>query len=116
SIVMDLEGIETLEVSTLGGNNSVTLNDLTGVADLTSVILSLGDSDHTVDASAQANPAVHLTVFANLGNDTLIGGAGADELRGDEGSDNISGLGGIDVIDGGDGKDTSTGGHGKQAQ
>jgi Ca2+-binding RTX toxin-like protein len=114
SIVMDLEGIETLELSTLGGNNSVTLNDLTGVTDLTSVILSLGDTDDVVDASAQANPAVSLTVFANLGNDTLIGGAGADELHGDEGNDSISGLGGVDVLDGGDGDDSINGGPGNE--
>jgi Ca2+-binding RTX toxin-like protein len=114
NIVMDVEGVETLELSTLGGNNSVTLNDLTGVADLVSVILALGDSDDVVDASAQANPAVQLTVFANLGNDTLIGGAGADELHGEEGNDNISGLGGIDVLDGGDGDDTITGGPGNE--
>ena len=114
NIVMDLEGIETLELSTLGGNNSVTVNDLTGVADLTSVVLALGDSDDVVDASAQANPAVQLTVFANLGNDTLIGGAGADELHGEEGNDNISGLGGIDVLDGGDGNDTINGGPGNE--
>jgi Ca2+-binding RTX toxin-like protein len=114
NIVMDLEGIETLELSSGGGNNSVTLNDLTGVADLASVILALGDSDDVVDASAQMNPAVSLTVFANLGNDTLIGGAGADELHGEEGNDNISGLGGIDLLDGGDGDDTITGGPGNE--
>lgn len=114
AIVMDVEGIETLEVSTLGGNNSVTLNDLTGVADLTSVVLALGDSDDVVDASAQANPAVSLTVFASLGNDALIGGAGADELHGEEGNDNISGLGGIDTLDGGDGDDTINGGPGNE--
>ena len=116
SIVMDVEGVEILEVSTLGGNNSVTLNDLTGVADLVSVILSLGDVDDVVDASAQANPAVSLTVFAKLGNDTLIGGAGADEIHGEEGNDQISGLGGIDVLDGGDGNDSLNGGPGNETQ
>jgi Ca2+-binding RTX toxin-like protein len=116
SIVMDVEGVEILEVSTLGGNNSVTLGDLTGVADLVSVILSLGDVDDVVDASAQANPAVSLTVFANLGNDTLIGGAGADEIHGDEGNDQISGLGGIDALDGGDGNDSINGGPGNETQ
>jgi Ca2+-binding RTX toxin-like protein len=114
NILMHLQGIESLELSALGGANSVTVNDLTGVADLTSVILVLGDSDDVVDASAQANPAVQLTVFASLGNDTLIGGAGADELHGEEGNDNISGLGGIDILDGGDGDDTITGGPGNE--
>jgi Ca2+-binding RTX toxin-like protein len=114
NIVMDVEGVETFELSALGGNNSVTVNDLTGVADLASVVLVLGDGDDVVDASAQANPAVSLTVFASLGNDTLIGGAGADELHGEEGNDNISGLGGIDILDGGDGDDTINGGPGNE--
>jgi Ca2+-binding RTX toxin-like protein len=116
NIVIDAEGVETLELNTLGGNNSVTLNDLTGVADLTSVILALGDVEDAVDASAQANPAVSLTVFASLGNDTLIGGAGADDLRGEEGNDSISGLGGVDTIDGGAGDDSINGGPGNETQ
>jgi Ca2+-binding RTX toxin-like protein len=116
NIVMDLEGIEVLELSALGGNNSVTLNDLTGVADLASVVLVMGDGDDTVNASAQANPAVLLTVFASLGNDALSGGAGADELHGEEGNDSISGLGGIDILDGGDGDDSINGGPGNETQ
>ena len=116
NIVMDVEGIETLELSTGGGNNSVTLNDLTGVADLSSVILSLGDVDDVVNASAQANQAVGLEVFANTGNDTLIGSAGPDVLHGEEGNDSLSGLGGIDVLDGSDGNDSINGGPGNETQ
>lgn len=116
NIVMDLEGIEGLELSALGGNNSVTLNDLTGVADLVSVVLVMGDGDDIVNASAQANPAVLLTVFGGPGNDTLTGGPGADALHGEEGNDTIIGLGGIDTLDGGDGDDTITGGPGNDTQ
>jgi Ca2+-binding RTX toxin-like protein len=116
SIVMDLEGIEILELSSGGGNNTVTLNDLTGVADLVSVLLVLGDGDDTVDASAQANPAVVLEALGSLGNDTLIGSPGPDKLQGDEGNDSISGLGGVDVIDGGDGDDSINGGPGNETQ
>ncbi len=112
NIVMDLEGIESLELSAGSGNNSVTLNDLTGVADLTSVVLVMGDGDDTVNASAQANLAVLLEVFGSTGNDTLTGGPGADVLHGEEGNDTIIGLGGIDTLDGGDGDDTITGGPG----
>jgi Ca2+-binding RTX toxin-like protein len=116
SIVMDLEGIEILELSSGGGNNTVTLNDLTGVADLASVLLVLGDGDDTVDASAQANPAVVLEALGSLGNDTLIGSPGPDILHGDEGNDSISGLAGIDAIDGGDGDDSINGGPGNETQ
>lgn len=116
SIVMDVEGVEVLEVSTLGGNNSVTLNDLTGVADLSSVILSLGDVDDVVNASAQANPAVALEVFASTGNDTLTGSAGPDTFHGEEGNDSLSGLGGVDALDGGDGDDSLNGGPGNEVQ
>ena len=116
SIVMDVEGVETLEVSTLGGSNSVTLLDLTGVADLVSILLSMGDVDDVVNASAQANPAVQLEVFASTGNDTLIGGAGPDSFHGDEGNDSLSGLGGVDALDGGDGDDSLNGGPGNEVQ
>jgi Ca2+-binding RTX toxin-like protein len=115
-IVMDLEGIEHLELSTGGGSNSVTLLDLTGVADLVSVLLSMGDVDDVVNASAQANPAVQLEVFASTGNDTLIGGAGPDVFHGDEGNDSLSGLGGDDALDGGDGDDSLNGGPGNEVQ
>jgi Ca2+-binding RTX toxin-like protein len=114
NIVMDLEGIESFELSSLGGNNTVTVNDLTGVADLTSILLVMGDGDDTVNASAQANPAVLLEVFAGPGNDTLIGSPQPDTLHGEEGNDSISGLGGVDVIDGGDGDDTINGGPGNE--
>jgi Ca2+-binding RTX toxin-like protein len=116
SIVMHVAGVENFELSSLGGNNSVTLHDLTGVADLTSVLLALGDSDDVLDASAQANAAISMTVFAGAGNDTLIGGAGSDELHGDEGNDNLSGLGGVDALAGGEGNDTITGGPGNEVQ
>jgi len=116
SIVMDLEGIESIELSSLGGNNTVTLNDLTGVADLVSVVLVLGDGDDAVNASAQTNPAVRMEVFAGPGNDTLIGSPQPDTFHGEEGNDSIAGLGGIDVIDGGDGDDSITGGPGNETQ
>ncbi len=116
NIVMDLEGIESFELSSLGGNNTVTVNDLTGVADLTSVLLVMGDGDDTVNASAQANPAVLMEVFAGPGNDTVIGSPQPDTIHGEEGNDSISGLGGVDVIDGGDGDDSITGGPGNETQ
>ena len=115
-IVMDREGVETLELSAGGGNDSVTLNDLTGVLDLVSVLLVMGDVDDTVNASAQANPAVRLEVFASGGSDSLIGGPGVDALHGEEGNDAISGLGGIDLVDGGDGDDSLNGGPGNETQ
>ena len=58
-IVMDLESIEILTLNALGGNDSITVNDLTGVADLTTINLSMGDGD-TVNATAQTNAAIAL--------------------------------------------------------
>ena len=51
-------------------------------------------------------------VFADDGNDLLIGGGGANELRGEGGSDQISGQGGSDVLVGGADGDTLKGGRG----
>ena len=51
-------------------------------------------------------------VFADDGNDLLIGGGGANELHGESGRDQISGQGGSDVLVGGADGDTLKGGRG----
>ena len=116
NIVMDAETIETLTLNALAGNDTATVGDLTGVADLTAINLLMGDGDDTVNASAQANAAIALTIDGGAGNDTLTGSPNADTINGGAGNDTIVGLGGVDVIDGGDGNDTITGGPGNETQ
>jgi Ca2+-binding RTX toxin-like protein len=116
NIVMDVETVETLTVNGLAGNDSATVNDLTGVADLTAISLVMGDGDDTVTAAAQANAAIALVIDGGAGNDNLTGSPGVDTINGGADNDTIVGLGGVDVIDGGDGNDTITGGPGSETQ
>ena len=115
-IVMDAIQVETLTLNALGGNDSATVGNLTGVADLTTIGLLMGDGDDTVNASAQANTAIALTIDGGAGNDNLTGSAVADTINGGAGNDSIIGLAGVDVMDGGDGDDAILGGPGNETQ
>jgi Ca2+-binding RTX toxin-like protein len=82
----------------------------------TSVEVSAGDLDDTIDATG-ANIAGDPTigsVFLNGedGNDTILGGPSTDTLSGDNGNDNLHGAGGGDFLTGGDGNDSLSGGPG----
>jgi Ca2+-binding RTX toxin-like protein len=115
-IIMDATTVETLILNGLGGNDSATVGNLTGVADLTTINLLMGDGDDIVDASAQANASIALTIDGGANNDNLTGSANADTISGGAGNDSITGLAGVDVMDGGDGDDTITGGPGNETQ
>ena len=79
------EGIEQFEINGQGGDDSFTINDLTG-SDVESVVFSGG-----------------------AGNDRIGGKGGNDTLLGDEGDDQIWGDDGDDLLRGGLGNDTLTG-------
>lgn len=92
NIVMDIDGIERIEAHAGAGND-------------------------TIDASALPAGRATLQIFAEDGDDRVIGSAGADFINGGRGTDNVSmGAGndrfqwnpgeGSDVIDGGAGFDT----------
>jgi Ca2+-binding RTX toxin-like protein len=115
-IIMDSTEIERLTLNALGGNDTVTVGDLTGVANLTAIGLLMGDGDDTVNASAQANAAIAMGIDGGANNDNLTGSPNADTITGGPGNDTIVGLGGVDIIDGGDGDDTITGGPGNETQ
>ncbi|MEO8349159.1 MAG: calcium-binding protein [Acidobacteriota bacterium] len=115
NIVMEIE-VETLTLNALGGNDTATVADLTGVTDLTAINLVMGDGDDTVNAAAQANAAIALTIDGGAGNDNLTGSPNADTINGGAGNDMIAGLGGVDVLDGGDGDDSITGGPANETQ
>jgi Ca2+-binding RTX toxin-like protein len=116
SIVMDATEVETITLNALAGTDSATVNDLTGVANLTAISLAMGDGDDTVNASAQANASIALVIDGGPGNDNLTGSPNADTITGGAGNDTIVGLGGVDVIDAGDGDDSITGGPGNETQ
>ena len=115
AITMDIGTTERIGVNSLGGIDDVTITDLSGVADLAAIGVSLGDGDDTGNASGQLNPAVAVTFDGGAGNDVITGSPRGDTILGGEGDDTISGLGGDDTIDGGNGNDVIDGGPGADA-
>jgi len=114
AITMDVEAVESLTLSALDGSNTITIGNLTGVADLTLVSCAGGILADLFNGSAQANPAIALVLAGGGDADTLSGGAGADTLVGGPGNDSLTGGGGTGtfVWNPGDGSDTIDGGGG----
>ena len=133
NVTMDLNGIEHIQLATLGGADTVTVNDLTGT-DVTQVALDLsvpagsglGDSaaDTVIDNGTAGDDKINVV---SSGSSILVNGLQAQlSIKGAEGSLDslvINGLGGNDTIDasklhagqvnltinGGDGNDTIIG-------
>jgi Ca2+-binding RTX toxin-like protein len=92
------------------GAGTYDFNATTASGTFTNIEQSSGtDYADTYDASADT---AGVSVYANAGDDTLIGGSGADRLYGEEGNDSVRAGAGADTIDGGAGADTIDGGYG----
>jgi Ca2+-binding RTX toxin-like protein len=107
---LDIGTVETVQVDTGAGNDSISVGNLAGVANLTRLEFLGRDGDDYFDASANLNSRISISMDGGAGNDTLIGGAGADLLLGGDGHDYLDGRGGVDVLNGGNGDDTLDGG------
>ncbi|MEL6231085.1 MAG: calcium-binding protein [Cyanobacteria bacterium J06626_14] len=95
------EGIEQFEINGQGGDDSFTINDLTG-SEVQSVIFSGGDGNDFLNAIGTFTP---ITADGGEGNDILIGGAGDDILIGGNGANLLIGGGGNNILIGGNGAD-----------
>jgi Ca2+-binding RTX toxin-like protein len=91
------EEIEQFEINGQGGDDSLTVGDLTGSA-VQSVVFSGGDGNDFLNASGTSTP---VTADGGAGDDILIGGAGDDILIGGGGADLLIGGGGNDILIGG---------------
>jgi Ca2+-binding RTX toxin-like protein len=91
-----------------GGNDELTVNDLTGTP-ITRVLFSGGVGDDTLDAGATTTV---ISADGGSGNDTLSSGSGNDTLNGGSGNDILNGGAGNDRLTGGLGQDDLTGGGG----
>ncbi|EKV03054.1 hemolysin-type calcium-binding repeat protein [Leptolyngbya sp. PCC 7375] len=95
------EGIEQFEINGQGGDDSLTIGDLTGSA-VQSVLFSGGAGNDFLNASGTLTP---VTADGGDGDDILIGGAGDDILIGGNGADLLIGGAGNDILIGGNGAD-----------
>ncbi|MGB3406689.1 MAG: calcium-binding protein [Jannaschia sp.] len=99
--ILTNEEIEQFEINGQGGDDSLTVGDLTG-SGVQSVVFSGGDGNDFLNASGTATP---ITADGGAGDDILIGGSGDDILIGGDGADLLIGGGGNDILIGGDGTD-----------
>ena len=102
---------EVVDLRTRGGDDRVTINDLTGVPDLQTVVVDTEEGDDVINAS-DADATFALIARGGEGNDILFGGAGNDVLLGEEGRDIIIANDGNDFVSGGDGNDILISGDG----
>jgi Ca2+-binding RTX toxin-like protein len=96
------KNIEKLDVSGGGGDDKLTVGDMTGTS-LKEVLFKGGEGHDSLDASATNIP---VKAFGGNGNDKLLGGSANDELNGDAGNDVLIGNKGSDKNNGGHGNDT----------
>ena len=99
-----LDGVSTIVVAALGGNDQVRIDESNGVfTDRIATTLRGGTGDDTLIGGAG-----RVTLHGDSGNDTLIGGSGAEILDGGTGNDQIDGNRGNDLALMGAGDDTFT--------
>lgn len=103
-----MTGVESVSLMTQGGDDRITINDLSGTR-VKSVFVDGGTGNDVIDGAFQMAANVALNLFGNAGNDTVIGGAGRDKLDGGDGDDTLDSRqndGKKDALVGGAGKDT----------
>ncbi len=103
-----MTGVESVSLQTQGGDDRITINDLSGTR-VKSVFVDGGTGNDVIDGSSQMAANLALNLFGNAGNDTLTGGSGADKLDGGDGDDRLVSNNNDakqDTLVGGTGKDT----------
>ena len=105
NFVLNVDNVEQFEINGGGGDDTLTVKDLTGT-DVLEVVFNGGDGNDILDAS---QTSVNVTAFGGAGNDSLTGGSGNDVLDGGDGSDTLIGGAGADTfVAGSNGIDTIT--------
>ena len=103
NFVLDVDNVEQFEINGGGGDDTLTVKDLTGT-DVQKVFFNGGDGNDILDASQTFVP---VTAWGGVGNDSLTGGHGNDYLDGNEGNDTLVGGAGADTfVVGANGTDT----------
>nr|MDJ0593282.1 hypothetical protein [Pleurocapsa sp. MO_226.B13] len=104
---VDTDNVEQFEINGLGGDDTLTVQDLSGT-DVQQVFFTGGAGSDILDAS---HTFVDVVAFGGEDDDTLTAGAGNDELIGDTGDDYKIGGAGDDrfIWNNGDGSDINEG-------
>ncbi len=71
-------GIQNLVIRPSSGNDTVTINDLTGVKKLSRIEVDGGGGNDTIDFSHQRNPGIKAIFNCGAGTNTYIAGAGTN--------------------------------------
>ncbi|NJN22726.1 MAG: calcium-binding protein, partial [Leptolyngbya sp. RL_3_1] len=87
------ERIEQFEINGQGGDDSLTVGDLTG-SGVRKVLFSGGEGNDTLDATASSTTVV---AFGGDGDDLLLGGSAVDRFKGGAGNDIVVGQRGNDI-------------------
>ncbi|NJR58115.1 MAG: calcium-binding protein [Cyanobacteria bacterium CRU_2_1] len=98
---LTINTVEQLNISGGGGNDSLTVSDMSGTG-VTSVIFSGGAGNDTLSG---VGAGIQLIVDGGVENDNLTGGSAADNIQGGDGNDVVAGAGGVDTLSGGTGSD-----------
>ncbi|MEM1254883.1 MAG: calcium-binding protein [Cyanobacteria bacterium P01_H01_bin.21] len=87
------EEIEQFEINGQGGDDSLTVNDLTG-SDVQKVVFSGGEGNDTLDARESSTT---IEAFGGEGDDLLLGGSAVDTFFAGSGNDIVVGQRGDDI-------------------
>ncbi|MFM9962800.1 MAG: Calx-beta domain-containing protein [Planctomycetaceae bacterium] len=105
------DNIQFVNVNALGGDDTITIGDLTGVRPI-GVVVNGGDGNDFISGQGALLGGVRLAINGENGNDTLVGTEGDDTILAGLGNDAVNGRAGNDIISGIDGNDTLAGGLG----
>lgn len=105
---LTLETVETMRINGNGGDDSLTVGDLSGT-DITQVIFDGGEGN---DALLAAGTTTRVVLSGGNGQDFAVGGSANDRLLGGNDVDQLFGGDGDDQIIGGKGNDDIEGGNG----
>ena len=113
TIVADTNmSVQGVTVNALGGNDTVTIQDLSAIACPVLVIVNGGDGNDLITGQGATIGVVRLLLNGDAGADTIIGTEGNDSINGGTGNDAVNGRAGNDIITGGLGDDILAGGLG----
>ncbi|MDY6940806.1 MAG: calcium-binding protein [Cyanobacteriota bacterium] len=105
---LDIDDVEEFQANGGGGNDTLTVNDLTGT-DIEFISYAGGGGDDLLDGSNTSTP---IDAYGNTGNDTLVGGNASDTLWGGKDEDLLRGGNEVDLLAGNQGNDTLVGDRG----